>query len=266
MIYRKTTAAALTALLLAASPLLASLTVLETGHVDLDFNVIGGAWQIGLHHQTQGSFAPGEAILHARDEPFGEGGSRASRTAGSQWNFIGVDEGDPFYLFPQNNQPGVLWPGMAAEDTQSNTLALYPESDPRASTTPAPWISIQVMHIAYYGDGDGHFSLWSSGSLGETTVWMSSVNELSADDRFLFLSGGHTHMNWGFSDLGYYGITFQASAFLNDGNMTPIVSDPVTFHFGIGTTVIPEPSTYALLLLSACGLAAWCRRRRLNRS
>lgn len=223
-------------------------TILQTGHVDLDFNYDDG-WKTGVHHDAAGHLETDEAIFYLTTDSY-PSGSAISRPTGSQWDFIGVDAGETFYLVPQTQQSAIVWPGFASEETTGGTLASYSEVDSRVTATAARWITISLLSVQYYGEGTGAFSLWSTGGFGEATVWMSTADGgVTSDDKFLFLEGGHTHLNWGFGDEGFYEITLQASAYLNDGSMTYVQSDPITFQFGVGTTVIPEPSTWLLLIL-----------------
>lgn len=228
--------------------------VLDDGHLDIALNYSGG-WTAGLHHDDSGqTYEPADTVLYASTAAY-PAGSGISRPAGSTWDFIGVGAGETFYFFPQNQQSGILWPGFSSEETDPGTLASYAETDPRVSSGAAPWITVQLTDVQYYGEGDGAFSLWSTGTFGSPTVWMSTANGgITASDKFLFLEGGHTHMNWGFGDIGFYELTFTVSAFLNDGLMTPVSSE-VTLQFGIGTTVIPEPQTLGLVVLAAAFLA-----------
>lgn len=253
--------AALAGLWAAASPIRAAV-ILDSGHVDLDFNYSSGTWQTGIDHETAGVLAPADAVFYADPTTAYPNGSAISRPAGAQWDFVGVAEGETFYLLPQVQSSPIVWPGFASEETLPGTFAAYAETDPRVSASAARWITIRLLEVAYYGEGDGEFSLWSTGAFGSSTVWMSTAEGgIAAADKFLFLEGGHTHLNWGFSDIGFYEITFEAAAFLNDGFMTPVSSGPVTFNFGVGTTAIPEPTASALALGSAAFLALRLRRR-----
>lgn len=234
--------------------------ILEDGHVDLDFNYRNGAWTVGIHHFASGTHAPGSAVMYGRTHA-GAGGTQVTRPGGTTWDFTGVEAGQAFYVFPQTEATGVVWPGFASEDTSPGTFASYSLSDPRVTTSPARWMSVHLRQVEYFGDGVGHFSLWSTGAFGAPTVWMSTVDGITDNDTFFFLEGGHTHMNWGFSDIGYYRITLETTAFLNDGSMTPTSSGWWTFDFGIGTTVIPEPQVLFLLGLVAMFFLVMRRRR-----
>lgn len=245
--------------LLALMPFTRAVTILDQGHVDLDFNYSGGSWDVGVHHDSVGHLVPSDVVFYLRDEAWNTG-SRINRPAGTQWDFIGVDAGDPFWLVPQVQETEIVWPGFASEETAAGTFASYSNPDSRVTSSPSRWITVHLKEIEYIGDGDGYFSLWSTGAFGSSTLWMSTVDGITETDEFLFLEGGHVHLNWGFSDLGIYNITLEATAFLNDGEMTPTSSGDWTFTYGVG--VVPEPQAIGLVIMT--GLAALIYRRRLQ--
>ncbi|MBC2593034.1 TIGR03769 domain-containing protein [Ruficoccus amylovorans] len=236
---------------------LSAQVILDQGHVDLDFNYSGGSWQVGVHHDSVGYLNPSDVVFHARDEAW-NAGARINRPSGSQWDFIGTEAGEPIWILPQTQEPSIVWPGFASEETAPGTFAAYSSLDPRVTDTPSRWITIQLKSVEYIGEGTGNFSLWSTGALGATTVWMSTVDGITTNDSFLFLEGGHVHLNWGFTDIGLYKITLEASGYLNDGSMTPTSSGDWTYNFGVG--VVPEPQTIGFLALAA--LAVLLLRRR----
>lgn len=82
----------------------------------------------------------------------------------------------------------------------------------------------------------------------------------TADEVFSWVNvlSGHTHYNFGFSEVGNYSLTFNTQG--RDSNGDPLgIAGSGTIDFG----VIPEPHTYGLLLgLAALGFV-W--RRRMTR-
>ncbi len=233
---------------LAASP---AQTLIQSGHTDLDFNFSGGVWTTGIDHTPTGTYGAGGAILHARDQTSPDG-SRFTRPAGSTWDFLGSAANAPVYILLANSVPaGVLELGFSSEGTPGGTFASYGETDSRVTATAAPWITISLKNVTYFGEGAGHFSIYETPG-GQPKIWMSTADGgITDQDKYLFLQGGHTHVNWGFSDVGFYEVTFEASAILNNAERTLVKSGDVTFQFGVGVVAVPEPGT---IILAAVGL------------
>jgi surface-anchored protein len=103
--------------------------------------------------------------------------------------------------------------------------------------------------------GPGNFYLWNVNSFGVPSVKMNSADGITGADNVSVIPGSHGHYNWGFSELGTYSVSFEATG-LNvlDG---PQNSGPVAFQF----QVVPEPGTWALAAVGAGALAVLGRRR-----
>lgn len=196
-----------------------------TEHVDVVPAFGGGAWswEIGT---DEGSVQPEMVYFPARDSDF-PAGERYARPAGSQWDFLGVDEGEPLWILPQSDN-GFTWPGF--ESRQTGTFASYLESDPRAGALAQPWIRIGLVSV----DGPGPISLFQFQG-GGPVVWMADADGIAPDDLFLLVAGGHSHLNWAFSSKGLYRIRLTAAAYLGPGasNETP-AGEPVALHFAVG--------------------------------
>lgn len=237
-----------------------ALTVLDDDHADLEFEFNGTDWDVEIHHDDLGHFDPWEAVLVAYDEAFPVG-ARYTRPAGADWDFIGVGSGETFFHIPLNEEPGIIYPGVEIE----GPFAAYTESADSRVSGEATWVSLHLRDIVYHGDGIGHFSMWTVDASSNPIVWMSTADGgITAEDRLIIEAGQHAHVAWGFSDLGFYEIMFEASGYIDDGDGLVLVeSGWYTFNFGIGTTAIPEPSTYAALFgLITLVVAGIYRRKR----
>ncbi len=104
-------------------------------------------------------------------------------------------------------------------------------------------VSLKLLSIT----GPGDFLLWQDDGFGGANVFFDSVG-----DSFTLTAGSHTHYNWGFTEIGTYGLEFEIFGdHLVDGPQS--ASAVYTFQ------VIPEPSS---AVLGAMASLALLRRRR----
>ncbi len=125
----------------------------------------------------------------------------------------------------------------ASNPDKTNGRANYLFTDPRVSPASTRWVSYHLKSVRYWGDGRGLLSLWNSTG-GDPVVWMTMTNGIGPDDRFLLAVGGHVHMNWGFSDVGWYEVDAYASAYITYPTVHT-TSPPARIYFGIGVTGAP---------------------------
>ncbi len=219
---------------------------ISTGHADI----------FGL-----GFFAPDELelLIHAEDgmdevelDPAlttiqVNAGGYVLRPPGASFDFLGAS-GTSLWILPQSeteaSNRGVLFAGIGTEEVD-----------------PVEWgfgnpITITLLNVASAPAG-GNFFLWKDDEFGEPTQFMNST-DLGTYNSVAQDAGGHEHYNWGFTAEGIYEIEFEATGTPEGGS--PLSSGVQTYTFN----VVPEPSTYALLGLSAgaVGLMRWRKRRR----
>jgi len=221
--------------LLVAAPFAGAIT-LESGEVDIGVQYQAGAWiWTAYNHESQEDFTLGEALFRANASA-----QRAVPNDPDFTTFLGV-AGTPVWVLPSTQQPGLLFPGLAADRTgggifQNNRLAMT------------------LTGIA----GPGEFALYSVDAFGEPQVLMNSRDGLSATDHIsLPTAGGHAHANWAFSEPGSYTLTVVPSGTLSAGNV-PVSGPAVQWNF----QVVPEPGSAALLALGSLTLL---HRRRASR-
>jgi hypothetical protein len=217
-------------------------TPIIDGHVDFSFCYADGEWEMGLVHEVggdpnnpaDGTPKSGElAPMIARDQLF-PSGSRALRLTAPLWTFLGVNPATPYWYFPEGNWVGV-YPGFNVCDIED--AVSYLEPDPRINT-PGQWTTVTLRDVDYRGkqSSGGHFSLWTTDSFGQPTVWMSSAtNGIDPSDKYYVLSGAHSHPNMGFSALGLYAVTFDLTFYEGPGKTNPNTSPVVAYYFAIGT-------------------------------
>lgn len=112
---------------------------------------------------------------------------------------------------------------------------------------PADWTGLLTIQLSDV-TGPGNFLLWTYDLFGDPVVLLDSLDPAKS---LQLAAGSHSHFNWGFTEPGLYGLTFEISGtHVTDG----VVSGEGTFLFAV-----PEPSTALLGALGACVLL---RRRR----
>jgi surface-anchored protein len=198
-------------------------TVLTTEHVDLDIAYSKGAWELGVHDETNDIvYAPGDVLLYV--------GPAGQSTQPAGWQFIGAGDGNLYWKVPQIRDPELLLLGNSAEDIPVGTFDSYHPPDPRISFT-GEWIKLTLVAVR----GPGHVSAWQDGQ-APSSWWISSFDGgRTLDPSFYIQTGGHVDYNWGFTAPGLYEVDFQASAFVG-GSGLPTRSPIVTYFFGVETT------------------------------
>lgn len=162
------------------------------------------------------------------------------RPAGSQWDRIGNNAGDPVWVLPQSRDPNKPFLGIS-------TTALHDDD----WEGPITWSITNV-------EGPGEFAIFQGGF--SPNFQAATFDGLDNNDSWQQGLGGHDHHNFTFTAPGDYQVTIMASGtHVVDGFQ--FTSDVFTFR------VVPEPSTLALAA-TACVLGAipLLRRRRHARA
>ncbi len=204
-------------------------------HSDLNFDYIGGAWNLVIHDDDSFiSYPTNQTALYVAPV------LKSTQPGDPNYDFIGAGAGNPVWILPQLQNPAGLWLGTSSESTPSNAFASYFESDPRIGFT-APWMKISVLDVR----GPGEFSMWQTDTFGAVTVWVATSDGLQASDVFFSLPGSHVHYNFGLTEPGTYEIDLQASAYLQYPN-NPTFSAVTTYTFCVddidnGDPPVPIP-------------------------
>ena len=217
--------------LLAAGASAQAITPLSQGHVDVGIGYEDGAFDLHVHdEQTDTEYVPADALLVVSSLAL-------QISPGGDYSFLGR-AGSRAWVLPATENPELLFLGIGAEEL-----------------VPGEWtgdIEFSLKSVS----GPGSFALWDTDPFGRPVVRMDSIDGIGPEDRTAVIPGGHSHRNWGFSAVGNYTLTFEASGVnLVDG---PQVSGPVAYSF----QVVPEPGTWVLGALGLVALALGLQNRK----
>ena len=203
-------------------------TFYDVGHLDLSWAYENGDWSVMLFWDDEfdgsrvnpvNGVKPFEGVLIAKDEPYPEEGSRTMRPPGSQWDFIGVDEGELVWLYPSGTfENPILGPGFATD--------VVPSDGPGD-------VRINLLDVVFHGEGDWHFSMY----LNADDVFMTTSDGIDESDFYLMARNDHQHITWAFTAKGVYELTLTASFLEVAGDEgSRITSDPETFIFAVAAS------------------------------
>ncbi len=136
------------------------------------------------------------------------------------------------------------------------TYYWLPETEMDAAAQNAPFLGFGLEELSIDEWMDVSIILSGISGPGEVVLWQDGMAPDvffdSVGDSRAFNAGSHTHLNWGFSELGLYALEFTfTGTHFEDGVQT----GAATYFF-----VVPEPSTAALGVIGMLGLLG--RRRR----
>jgi surface-anchored protein len=182
--------------------------VLDDGHVDaVAPRLLDGRLTTQVKDGTAGPDKvvwrePGAVVLHAVPQ------SKNTIPNAPGYAFLGK-AGDPVWLIPQTQIPGIVWAGWNTEGLSTETV--------RGDVT---WSLSEV-------DGPGNVAVFLSG-LSPTVVFNAADG---LPDTLRIPLGTHAHANWGFTAEGVYRLTFTVTATLASGETQ---TDTDTYAFAVG--------------------------------
>jgi surface-anchored protein len=191
-------------------------------HVDLgmDYRVNpSGAtgWEVTAEDGDAAPGPGGQVVQYPGDEVglFVGPPTLRPRPAGAEYDFLGTPAGQNLWQLEQDQQPNILYQGVATEETDPAPFLTYFNNDiPGDASVQAEgqWIRITLRDVI--GPAGGKFSLWQEGD-GNVVVHMASADGIDSTDRTYLQVGGHVHYNWGFTKRGVYKIGLEASTILD---------------------------------------------------
>ncbi len=139
--------------------------------------------------------------------------SQVARPAATEWAPLGVEAGETVWFLSQTALAGQPWFGIAPENIPNGTFH----------------DNLVTLHIdAIQQPAGAQLSSWTS-SVGVPTFIYSTSTGLLASQR---ISGSHAHMNWGFTQLGEYRVSFKATGLLS-GTQAPVESPVAVYRFRV---------------------------------
>lgn len=239
------------------------------------------AYELELHlHSAEvepEEFAASDALLPVK------AAAKGNRPAGSQFDFIGVAAGQPYWRLPKSQNPALLFLSIGTE-----------ELAPADFGSTITWSLISVTGSGG-GPAPGVFSMWDVDDFAALVPLMSSLPGAGTPNSLLVSAGGHYHYNYGFTAPGLYNVAFAATATLSEALGGGPVSGTAVYSFGVfdtgadyvepsstpwtyegqeftvalfgdehidmgvGLVAVPEPSALAL---AGCGIAGLVAARR----
>ncbi|MFC1760776.1 choice-of-anchor M domain-containing protein [Planctomycetota bacterium] len=188
---------------------------LDLYHTDLDLSFRPSGWEVVVSRDGVVTGATGLDLLPVDALLVGNPASRwVLSSIPPTFDFIGARPGEPFWILPQNAGTGALPLGVAAERADRGRLCAWNPGDPRGADTEDLWFEMRLLQVR--GPADANFAMWQTAG-GSAPVVFVSTHEggISADDVFYLSAGSHVHMNWGFTQLGFYEIDFRIATVLH---------------------------------------------------
>ncbi|MBX7102577.1 MAG: choice-of-anchor M domain-containing protein [Gemmataceae bacterium] len=196
--------------------------ILTNEHADLQVNYAAGAWSTFVRDHDLGVDFPAESSLQYVNTAF----AGSIRPAGSTFDFLGVPAGATYFRLPNLQNPNLLYHGIGAEDVAPGTFGVYdPALESKGRQAGAGrWTRLQLTQFS----GPGTFSLFRNGDAGPVrfvSTFQDNISNpeadgvdytdgLGPDDAFWVLEGSHVHLNFAFSAVGRYELTFRPSAII----------------------------------------------------
>ena len=221
------------ALALSAFPLQSlAQPVLTSGHVDLGVAFEDDSFDLHIHDgESDTEYSADEAILQVGTA------ARTTVPGDARYSFLGVPGSDT-YVLPQVESAELLFLGIGAEEIEGGIFR-----------------GDQITFTLRGVSGPGPFSLYSVDGFGSPSVFMNSADGVGPGESVILNAGSHSDFNWAFGAPGDYTLSFEASGTLVGGG--EVFSGPVDYSF----SVVPEPSTWALLGLGLAALFRFHRKR-----
>lgn len=215
----------------------------STGHIDIGIAYEDGDWDLHIHDGVLDiEYEPTELYFHGSEANSSD--FKLSAPGSGPLSFLGAS-GDDVYIFPQVEDTGLPFLGIASEENVSSDFI----GD----------FTLNLVSLS----GPGDFFMYQTDSFGAPTVHFDSSDGFDSSDVFSLGIGSHAHSNLAFTQAGIYTVGITATGTPNTPEPMESVSPIAYYTFGVNQ-VVPEPSAYALIAgLVGIGLVGARRRRRV---
>ncbi len=197
--------------------------MLTEGHADIGIAYEDSVFDLHVHDEENDiEYAPDTVQLIVGPA------SATTRSGGLEneaYNFLGVEPGEVLYRLPQSENPELLFLGIGAEEIVDNTF-----DDGR--------VRLRLKAV----NGPGQFSIWQSTD-SDPSLFMATYDGIGmANEDFLeVFEGGHSHFNYGFTELGSYTLTFEAWGIVGG---QAVSSGDVEYSFYINAAPVAVPDSF----------------------
>jgi surface-anchored protein len=225
-------------------------------HTDLELSFRENGWSFVVSHDGSEYGAEGLDIPPQEALLYGNPNSRyLLPSIPPDFEFIGAQPNEPFWILPQNVITEALALGIAAEFVDAGALCTWNPNDPRGATTRDRWIQMQLLDVR--GPADAHFAMWQADGFSPPVVFLSTYKEgITADDVYYISAGSHVHMNWGFTRSGVYEIDFRVGTVIRCDESLTADWAPLGNEFFNGDCVV-DFQDFALLSTRWLQLPDW---------
>ncbi len=185
-------------------------TTVDFYHTDFEVSFTTAGWDVLLSHDLPGTAGGldiplADALLYA-----GAASQWMLNAIPSDFEFIGAQPGEPFWILPQNAGTGALPLGIATERADGGRLCSWNPQDHRGADNADRWFEVRLTGVR--GPEEGDFALWQADGISPPVVFMSTQEGGVGDDDVFYISAGsHVHANWGFTQPGLYAVSFRVS-------------------------------------------------------
>ncbi|WP_432970325.1 TIGR03773 family transporter-associated surface protein [Dactylosporangium sp. CA-233914] len=176
---------------------------------------------------------PARIVFQLRDTP----DTQAQVPDDPAYAFLGPP-GTPVWLAPETQNPAVIWPGFDTESIAPGTFA-------------GDTVDLHLRGVS----GPGTLEVFSFNPDG-TPARIFSANDPAYTTKTL-QTGVHVHTNWSFTALGWYTLTFEATATTPGGDKVSSGTVAYTWYVGgVAATDLVPIATTASLTAAPAGVSA----------